>query len=152
MPKADVASLPVSATILGRQVPFVSIRGIELLNACSSVRRVAVCVLAALRTYNFGILIGHFVQEGGKCLTTVFAQQINRVWTHNLFSPNRGPTSTVSAASPLAGSLCGRPMCFPAIRKIITIRTSNAATPRVTLHNRRPVRECLFFPKRGALP
>jgi hypothetical protein len=35
--------------------------------------RSAVAVLAALRTHYLGILVGHFMQEGGKCLAAVIA-------------------------------------------------------------------------------
>jgi hypothetical protein len=38
--------------------------------------------LAATRAYNLGIVIGHFVQKGGKRLTTVRAQKISCLIAH----------------------------------------------------------------------
>jgi len=52
-------------------------------NGLGSLWRLAVMALAATRAYNLGILFGHLVQEGGKCLTTMLTQKINRVGAHN---------------------------------------------------------------------
>jgi hypothetical protein len=45
-------------------------------------RRPAVSVRTAFRTYNLGILVGHFVEESGKCLAALVAQRLNRIVTH----------------------------------------------------------------------
>jgi len=42
-------------------------------NRLGSLRRLAVTAPAAIRAYDFGILFGHFVQEGGKRLAAVLA-------------------------------------------------------------------------------
>ncbi len=45
--------------------------GLALSDALASLRRFAVRSLAAIRAHDLGILIGHFVQEGGKRLAAV---------------------------------------------------------------------------------
>ena len=49
-------------------------------------RRLAVAALTAIWAHNLGILVGHLVEERGKRLAAVIAQNINRLIAHNLFS------------------------------------------------------------------
>ncbi len=50
---------------------------------------------AAIRADDPGILIGHLVQEGGKRLATMVAQQVNRVLAHIGARHSATPTSLI---------------------------------------------------------
>jgi hypothetical protein len=47
-----------------------------------ALRWIAVAVRPAIRANDFFILLFHFVQESGKCLTTILTQEINPLFAH----------------------------------------------------------------------